>query len=66
MADVTERAVLGAKLEQAQQRIAELEHERDNARAVATILAHAYDHDSNPPSAVLDTARGYRRPDGKQ
>ena len=33
--------------------------ERDEARATARVLAHAYEHDSRPPDAVVKRALGY-------
>ena len=35
------------------------ERERDQARADARILAHAYQHDSRPPADVVARARAY-------
>jgi hypothetical protein len=36
-----------------------LERDLAEARAVARVLAHAYDHDTAPPVAMLETARTY-------
>ena len=38
---------------------APLREERDEARANAKILAHAYEHDSRPPTDVVEAALAY-------
>ena len=39
--------------------------ERDEARGVARVLAHAYKHDSRPPQSDLDRALAYPVREGK-
>lgn len=36
-----------------------MQAERDDARAVARVLAHSYTHDSRPPQKYVDTALAY-------
>lgn len=37
----------------------ELRVERDNARAIARVLAHSYTHDSRPPQRMVDEALAF-------
>lgn len=39
--------------------LASVELERNDARAIAAVLCHAYDHDSMPPDYALESARGW-------
>ena len=55
-AAVTEAATY---LKQAREAIRTLTAERDDARANARILAHAYEHDSRPPRRAVDASLAY-------
>jgi len=49
----------GADAQALEGALALTERERDQARAEARILAHAYQHDSRPPAAVVARALAY-------
>lgn len=40
-------------------RLAEIKGQRDEARALARVLAHSYEHDSRPPSEVVRAALAF-------
>lgn len=37
--------------------------DRDNARAIARVLAHAYGHDTRPPPCVVEVAMAFPKID---
>ncbi len=39
--------------------IVELQRERDNARGIARVLAHSYEHDSRPPGNYVAAALAF-------
>lgn len=55
----TEIECLRAEVQQMRTEAEELEDQRDEARATARVLAHAYTHDSLPPRKVVDRALAY-------
>ena len=55
----TEIECLRAEVEQLRTEAQELEDQRDEARALARVLAHAYKRDARPPGDVVEQALAY-------